>query len=219
MVSHLVELILGAIQSLGWLGVFFGALAEELIYFIPSSLVQLTAGAVLLSSHPFSWKLVLMSILVVGIPAAIGVVIGSLPYYALGYFGGKLAIDKWGKYLGVTWQNVEDLDAKLSKTWKDDAIFTLLRALPILPSVVLSIGPGILRMPMRTYLLGSIVGTLVRATVMGFVGSRLGAGIESASGIFGSIEKVGFLVLAATLVLFGLYYGYARYKKKNSSAS
>lgn len=218
MVGHLVEIIVGAIQSLGGLGVFFGALAEEFIYIIPSSLVQLTAGGILLSKYSFSWQLVGASILVVGIPAAVGVVIGSLPYYALGYYGGKPAITKWGKYLGVTWQQVEDLDQKLSKSWKDDAIFTLLRALPILPSVVLSVGPGILRMPMRTYLVGSFVGTLIRATVMGFIGSRLGSGIESAQGIFDSIEKVGLAVLLVTLILFGGYYAYLRYKKKKKAA-
>jgi len=204
MAESLFESIISLVQSLGFMGVFYGALLEEFLYVVPSSLVQLSAGAILLMDIPFSFDLLWKSILWVGIPAAVGVTIGSLPYYALGYFGGKPAITRWGKWLGVTWKSVEDLEKKLTKTWWDDLIFTGLRALPILPSVALSVGPGVFRLPMRTYLIGSFVGTFIRATVMGFVGSRLGSGV---TGVADSIEKAQII----GLVFFGVTTGVALY--------
>jgi membrane protein DedA with SNARE-associated domain len=216
MTETIFQSIIELVQSLGYMGVFYGALLEEIFYVVPSSLVQLSAGAILLGEMQFSFDLIIKSILWVGIPAAIGVTIGSLPYYALGYFGGKPAIERWGKWLGVSWESVERLDEKLTKTWWDEIIFTGLRALPILPSVVLSIGPGVLRLSMRTYLIGSFVGTLIRATVMGFVGSRLGAGAVTFAQTVERAQTIGFIFLGLTGVLF-LYIWYKGNKKKSIS--
>ncbi len=211
MMELLFQSIIEMVQSLGFLGVFYGALLEEFFYVVPSSLVQLSAGAILLGELSMSWDLVVKSILWIGIPAAVGVTLGSLPYYALGYFGGKPAVLRWGKWLGVSWQQVEDIQKKFTKTWLDELIFTGLRALPILPSVALSVGPGVLRMPMRTYLLGSFFGTFIRATIMGFVGSRLGAGAASISKTIENAQVVGlvFFVITGLIVFY-----YWRKKRK-----
>lgn len=214
MIETLLHTIIGWVQSLGFTGVFLGALAEELFYIIPSSVVQLTAGVILLGDIAFSWTLLWKAMLIVGLPAAVGVTIGSLPYYALGYFGGKIAIDKWGKWLGINWSQVEALDAKLLKNWWDELIFIGLRALPILPSVILSVGPGVLRLPMRTYLIGSFVGTFIRATVMGFVGALLGSGIDSLAKTIDKAETVG-LVFFGISCMIGLWWMLKGKKKKS----
>lgn len=215
MAESMLGTIIAWVQSLGFMGVFYGALLEEFFYVVPSSIVQLTAGAILLGDIVFSWELLVKSMLWIGVPAAVGVTIGSLPYYALGYFGGKPAVDRWGKWLGITWQSIEDFNKKLSRTWWDDLIFTGLRALPILPSVVLSVGPGVFRLPMRTYLVGSFVGTFIRATAMGFVGSRLGAGIGEVSGVIEQAQWVGLGILGVTIIVAG--YGWYRQRKKKKT--
>lgn len=218
MTASLFQSIIDLVQSLGYMGVFYGALLEEFFYVVPSSLVQLSAGAILLGEIQFSFDLILKSILWIGIPASIGVTIGSLPYYALGYWGGKPAIERWGKWLGVSWQSVQDLEKKLTKTWVDDLIFTGLRALPILPSVVLSVGPGVFRLPMRTYLVGSFIGTFIRATVMGFVGSRLGAGLTNFAQIVERAQTIGLIFFGITgLVVF--YFWWKGKRKKGISSS
>ncbi|MSU55682.1 MAG: hypothetical protein EXS46_04090 [Candidatus Taylorbacteria bacterium] len=212
MIEALLQTIIGWVQHLGFMGVFFGALAEELFYIIPSSIVQLSAGVILLGDISFSWLLLGKAMVVIGLPAAVGVTIGSLPYYALGYFGGKPAIEKWGKWLGINWQQVEELDEKLNKNWWDEIIFTGLRALPILPSVLLSVGPGVLRLSMRTYLVGSFVGTFIRATAMGFVGALLGGQIEGAVDVIGKAEHVGLVIFVVSCII-GVWL-FIRSKKK-----
>ena len=73
MVESLLQTIIGWVQHLGFLGVFFGALAEEFFYIIPSSIVQLSAGVILLGKISFSWALLGKAMLIIGIPAAVGV--------------------------------------------------------------------------------------------------------------------------------------------------
>lgn len=213
MIETLLQTIIGWVQHLGFMGVFLGALAEEFFYIIPSSIVQLSAGVILLGKVSFSWALLGKAMLVIGIPAAVGVTIGSLPYYALGYFGGKPAIEKWGKWLGINWQQVEELDAKLLKNWWDELIFIGLRALPILPSVLLSVGPGVLRLPMRTYLIGSFVGTFIRATAMGFAGALLGGQVDSIGRLTEKVQNVGLIIFIISCIV-GIYIWHKSRKKK-----
>ena len=215
MIDVLIQTVIGWVQHLGFVGVFLGAVAEELFYIIPSSIVQLSAGAILLGKISLSWELFGKSMMIVGIPAAVGVTLGSLPYYALGYFGGKPAIERWGKWLGINWQQVEELDARLGKSWWDEVVFTGLRALPVLPSVLLSVGPGVLRLPMRTYLIGSFVGTFIRATAMGFVGALLGGQVGTLAQVVGKAEKVGLVIFVGSCII-GVWL-FLRAKKKISN--
>lgn len=213
MIETLLQTIVGWVQHLGFMGVFLGALAEELFYIIPSSIVQLSAGVILLGHISFSWLLLGKAMLIIGIPAALGVTIGSLPYYALGYYGGKPAIERWGKWLGINWQQVEELDAKLSKNWWDEVVFTGLRALPVLPSVLLSVGPGVLRLSLRTYLIGSFVGTFIRATAMGLIGAIVGGQFEGIKQLLDKTEKIGLVIFLITCGVAVWFYLKSKYKK------
>lgn len=216
MIETMLTTIIGWVQEMGFMGVFFGALAEEFFYIIPSSVVQLSAGVILLGKISFSWVLLGKAMVIIGIPAAIGVTLGSLPYYALGYFGGKPAIERWGKWLGINWQQVEDLEQKLKNNWWDELVFTGLRALPVLPSVLLSVGPGVLRLSMRTYVIGSFVGTFIRATVMGFVGALLGGQIDSVTEMLNKAENIGLVIFVISCII-GLWM-YLKSKKKKSQS-
>ena len=41
------------------------------------------------------------------LPAALGVTVGSLFVYAIAYFAGKPFLERWGKYLGISWEDLE----------------------------------------------------------------------------------------------------------------
>jgi uncharacterized membrane protein YdjX (TVP38/TMEM64 family) len=107
--------------------------------------------------------------------------------------------------LGISWKSVEELDKKLSKTWWDDFVFIGLRSLPILPSVVLSVGPGVLRMPLRTYLVGSFIGTIIRASALGFIGALLGSQADSVASLMDKAQNVGLIIFVVTVIL-GIWF-------------
>jgi membrane protein DedA with SNARE-associated domain len=49
----------------------------------------------------------------ISVPEALGVTLGSFVTYSLGYFGGKPAIEKFGKYFGLSWNSVQKFHNKL----------------------------------------------------------------------------------------------------------
>ena len=52
----------------------------------------------------------------IAIPASAGMVVGSSLIYGIGYWGGKPAITKWGKWFGIRWSDIEKAESRLSKS-------------------------------------------------------------------------------------------------------
>lgn len=166
----LVAFIEQSIVTLGWRGVFIGSVLEEIIAPIPSAVVQSGAGFLLLGDQSWSWMLLLNIILLIALPAAFGVVLGSLPIYALAYFGGQPALKKWGKYLFVKYDKVMDVRERIMSYKSLPLVLMIPRFVLILPNVVITAGCGLLRIPLWTYLWTTFVGTFVRAIYLGLVG-------------------------------------------------
>ncbi|MEK9201703.1 MAG: VTT domain-containing protein, partial [Patescibacteria group bacterium] len=185
----------------GW-GVFFATIIEEVIAPIPSALVVLTAGF-LLPIHG-SWSVEFFSSLfsIVIIPSALGVAIGSLAVYGLAYVSGKPAIEKWGKWLGVSWQDIEKAQEKLKNTRKDEITILILRAIPIIPSVVISAFCGVTRMALWSYLTVSFIGAAIRAFILGLIGSKVGELYFVYAGYFEHFEKTVLAGIALLVVVF-----------------
>ncbi len=219
MIESLIFSIIGWVQSMGWFGVFLGSVLEELIPPIPSTLTQLTYGAVLFSGADFSLGLLGNAILIVGIPAAFGVLVGSFPFYAIAFYLGKPFIDRFGKWLGVSWSAVEDLEKKFNKNHWDDLVFIGLRATPILPSIVLAVGAGVLRLPVRTYIIGTVLGTFIRASIMGCIGAIVGTQLGSLAETVDRLGLIGSGVLAVTIGVMVLGYWGNKKKKRNVAAN
>src|SRR5438477_612068 len=82
---------------------------------------------------------------IVVIPAAAGITLGSLMVYGIAYWAGKPALDKWGKWLGLGWKDVEAIQKKFSEKSFDEWGLFILRCIPILPSVAISAFSGLIR--------------------------------------------------------------------------
>lgn len=207
-----IETIITWVQSMGWIGVFMGSVLEEIIPPIPSTLTQLTYGAILFKGATISTGFFLRAIVTIGIPAAAGVLVGSLPFYTASYFLGKPFIDRFGKWLGVSWLAVEELDKKFEKNKWDDVIFTGLRAIPILPSTVLAVGAGVLRLPVRTYIIGTFIGVFIRASIMGIIGAVIGSRLGTTAETIDKVGTIGFVFLGISCII-GVWW-YFKIKKK-----
>lgn len=216
MITSLAGTIIAWIKALGFMGVFYASVAEEIIHVVPTSVVHLTAGAMLLGDLSWSWQLLVRAILFVGIPAALGVTIGALPFYIAGWYGGKPFIERYGKWIGVSWESIEAFDRRLSKTAWDEVIYTILRAMPFIPSIVMSVGAGVLRLPLRTYFIGSLLGTFIRATAMGMVGALLGSQAGVIGGVIKKTQNAGIIFLVILVTIVGYYLHRRIWTKKTS---
>lgn len=212
--NSIIDLLQHSIINLGALGVFLVSIVEEIIVPIPSTMVQAGAGAILLGGQSISIITTSKLIFWVALPAAIGVTIGSLVIYAIAYYGGMLAIKKYGKYFFLSYEKIEI--ARLDIVSKPGTIkaITILRFLPIFPNSIITAVSGILKIPIRKYVVSTIIGVFIRALYLAalgwFTSSLYTKEFNSVSMIGRLVSIVGVLVLVSsvTALLISL-------KKKN----
>lgn len=203
------------IQFAGGLGVFAASIVEEVISLIPSSAVQMGAGAFIMGGTPLSLFTVGKLLLEIALPAALGVTIGSLPYVWLARKYGILMIDKWGKWIGVSVSDVRNLEEKLSKTSWDDIAFVGMRAFPVIPSVALAVYGGIIEMSWWRYMVLSFTGVFIRATGLATIGWLFGNAAGSVSSSVNKFENLGLIVIMFSLV----FIWFAHRSKKRKTAN
>ena len=132
---------------------------NEVVAIFPLSIVISTQ---LIFTDSLTLTLILKLIFLVSIPVGIGSAIGTLPLFYLSYFGGRKAIEKFKSHLRFSWSDVEKVNSKFQGQWYDEILFVFIRALPIIPSIPLTIVAGIVRMSFGKYLVLTIVGLSIR---------------------------------------------------------
>src|SRR3989338_2537914 len=144
---NFVQVVQDVVLRPDWSGaiiIFLLSFANELIAVLPYSVIL--SGQLLFLDSSLSLALVAKLFVFVAIPVGVGSVIGTLPVYAVAYFGGKPAIEKFHKYLHFSWQDVERVSVRFKGRWYDEVIFFLLRTVPVIPSFPVTIAAGIFRM-------------------------------------------------------------------------
>lgn len=205
-----------AIVAWGAFGVFIGSVLEEVVVPIPSSLVQAGAGIFFLSGQAVTFATILKLITWIAIPAAVGVVLGSLPVYFLTYYGGMPAIRKFGKWFFLNPDKVEETRQNIISKPRTVWVITGLRFIPLLPSAFVTAAAGLVRLPFWQYVYSSLIGVFIRALYLGIIGWATGS-VTGAS-TRPTTQKIVILVVVL-LVISGITsllinHAHKRSKKK-----
>jgi membrane protein DedA with SNARE-associated domain len=217
MIKQLISLIQPTIIEYGAFGVLLATLLEEIIAPIPSPLVPLSAGFFLLPVNENFIEIANQALFVVAFPVALGITSGSLAVYGIGYWGGKPAIEKSRKWLGLNWKDLEKTKNKLIRGKGDEIILFILRALPIVPGVAISGFCGIVRYPVKTFAVITFLGAFVRASALAIIGWYVGAAYIIYSEIISKSEKYIFVALIVLAAFFiGWLYFLRKRKRKNT---
>jgi membrane protein DedA with SNARE-associated domain len=197
------------LHAIGWPGVVIIMALESANIPIPSEVTMPLSGWMLVQEAGLSiWHAVLLG----GLYGALGCTFGSIGSYALGYYGGRPLLQKYGRYILVTEHDLEQADRWFAR-WGDWAAFTS-RLLPIVRTFI-SFPAGVVRVP------------LLRFTVLTFVGSFIWCGALAAAGHwFGSQWELirtymrPFDIPIAIVGLAGfVYYVYRHIKRAQSPAT
>ncbi len=201
MIESLVHFLQLNVLPLGAFGVFMASVIEEVIAPIPSALIMTMSGFLFVSGS-LSWGAISSLVFKVAIPAALGVTLGSYVVYFVARYGGKFTIEKWGKYIGLLWADIEKLQSKLSGTKTDELIIGGARILPIVPSVAISAFCGILEMNVIKYFFITFIGMFLRGLILGAIGWQVGNVYEKYANFFASAEQVVLLSTILGLLIF-----------------
>lgn len=186
------------------------SIIEEIIAPIPSTLVIMGSSFLILKGYPIAVDSIMRLLIYVVLPASAGVTLGSLFVYAIGYFLGSPFIKRWGKYMGVSWDDIEKAEGRFSQGKSDNLILFILRAVPVVPSVAISIFCGFIRYRLRDYITFTFMGSLVRGFVLGILGWQFGMLYLEISQQISFLEELVLLVLVIAL---GVYLYWRKTKK------
>jgi membrane protein DedA with SNARE-associated domain len=211
MIEQIVIYIQSLIATYGAWGVFLATLIEEIVAPVPSPIVPLAAGFFLISNDTTSLLQMIPRIsLVVALPVAIGVGIGSACVYAIGFFGGKPVLDRTKKWLGFGWEDVQKIETRLRTGKKDEWVLFFLRMIPIIPGVAISGLFGIMRYPFYTFIAITLVGAFLRALILGIIGWKVGEVYATYAHV---IEQSEDYILYGLLGIFSIWCIYYFTKK------
>ena len=203
------------VAAYGLVAVFLLGVTEEIIIFIPSSIIFAATGFLLIDPHINGFYATVISVFKIGLPGALGVTMGSFLFYWLVYWGGKPLVKRWGKYIRLDWQRIENLNRKFARGHIDEVALLSLRALPILPVSTVTVFCGLIRLNWREFFITTFFGTLVRITGLSLLGWYLGKEYEKYVWQIATLEK--YFVIAIILTLFiGFIYFYVRQKKSQN---
>lgn len=211
MFDQLILYLESILLSYGALGVFIGSIVEEIIAPIPSTLVIMGTSFIVLKGAAINPETLITLLFSVVLPASIGVTIGSAVIYTLAYYLGKEFIDRWGKYLGVSWENIAKAQKKFEKGRSDEILLFTVRAVPVVPSIAINVFCGFIRYDVEKFLIITFIGTLVRAFILGFLGWQFGSLYQSISTQISYLEELSLAIIVIGIII---YFSYQKYRKK-----
>jgi len=192
----------------GQLSVFIGVMIEQVIVPIPSPMIIMGAGAILISPELSILNAFLQILWLIVLPGTIASTLGSYIGYTISYYGGKALVIRFQRFLDVDWNQIERLEKQFQGKKEAWSLF-LARAIPVFPISLVSIFSGLFRIPIRPFTLYTFLGSIFRCLFLGFVGWWAGATYEKVAGHLDSLETIVSILM---LIAMGSILGYLYYK-------
>jgi membrane protein DedA with SNARE-associated domain len=177
------------IEQTGYLGVAFLMFLETIFPPIPSEVIMPVAG-VAAGQGRMTYGWVVAS-------GTAGAMLGNIFWYlaarALGIVRLKPIVERWGRWLTVTWPEIE----RAERWFRVNGTFFVFlgRMLPTIRSLV-SIPAGLLKMRFRSFVIASTIGTAGWTALLAGAGYKLGENYTEINEWLGPASNAILLVLA-----------------------
>ena len=109
MVSEITQWIMELMRTHGQLSVFIGVMIEQIIVPIPSPMIIMGAGAILISPELSIAKAFIQILWIIVLPGTVASTLGSYIGYLISLYGGKALVVRFQRFLGVDWKKIENL--------------------------------------------------------------------------------------------------------------
>jgi membrane protein DedA with SNARE-associated domain len=172
MLHQLIDPILAAIRdtiaSWGYLGVVLMMAIESANIPLPSEAIMPTAGFLVQQGK--------MNLHLAALAGALGCLLGSIPSYLLGRYGGRPFLQNYGR-----WFLLKEKDLEIADNWVDrygDGIFFVCRMLPVVRTFI-SFPAGVLKAHFGIFCLFTFIGSLLWCYLLTWVGIKFGENLET----------------------------------------
>ena len=204
MLAFIDQIVIPFLNSLygavGYVGVLVAMTIESAMIPLPSELILPFAG--FLISDPTQveplthgrwefWVVVLV--------ATIGNTIGSCIGYAIGAYGGRPFLHRWGRYLLIREHEIDAAERFFARYGSATAFLT--RLLPVVRTFI-SFPAGVARMPIGRFIAYSTAGAFLWSTALVFAGTQLGAHWQD---IRHALQPFDLLIVVIAVALIALF--------------
>jgi membrane protein DedA with SNARE-associated domain len=159
----LASFVIFVISMMGLPGIVLLMAIESACIPLPSEVIM-----------PFSGYLVFLgkySLWSVGLAGAIGCVVGSVPAYYLGMYGGRPLIEKYGKYILMSRHDLDMADRWFERHGEATVFFA--RLLPVIRTFI-AFPAGVARMEMKRFIAYTFAGSLPWCLGLAYIGMVMG---------------------------------------------
>jgi membrane protein DedA with SNARE-associated domain len=209
--TKIVEFLTQVIQGIGWPGVAVIMALESANIPIPSEVTMPLAGWMLVQARGLSaWQAVWLG----GLFGAIGCTIGSALSYWLGAWGGRPLIQRYGRWIMVSEEDLENADKWFAR-WGDWAAF-ISRLLPIVRTFI-SFPAGVTRIKFWRFLVFTFLGSFIWCGLLALGGYYLGANWEELRRIMRPFD-IPIAMVIVTFVAYYIYHHMQRGKRRAANS-
>jgi membrane protein DedA with SNARE-associated domain len=152
-----------AIETMGYGGVVLLMGIESACIPLPSEIIMPFAGYLVYTGR--------FSLHGAALAGAVGCIVGSIPAYYLGQYGGRPLIERYGKYVLLSHHELDLADRLFARfgPW----VVLAARLLPVIRTFI-AFPAGVGRMPMGKFILFTFVGSYPWCYGLAWVGMKLG---------------------------------------------
>ena len=191
LIAILATWIMGVISSLGYSGVVLLMAIESACIPLPSEIIMPFAGFLVFKGEMTLWG--------VALAGAVGCVVGSIPAYYLGMYGGRPLVEKYGKWALISAKDLNWADQAFAK--HGEIIIFIGRLLPAVRTFI-AFPAGVARMNMTKFIAYTFVGSLIWCYLLALAGFTAGEHWESLKEYFHEFHYV----IAAAGLIFVVWY-------------
>jgi membrane protein DedA with SNARE-associated domain len=191
--------------------VFIFSIIEEIIPPVPAFPVVIVVGSLAaVQDYGFFGVIWLAAV------AALGKTVGAVMVYGVVDRLEDVFVRKFGGYFDIAPGDLERFGAKLGNGKRDYIFLTIARAIPFIPSTIISVTSGLLHIPLKLYIITTFLGSVIRDLVYLFAGFY---GAEALINHLAGSEEMSSILQWSIIggVVAILAYFYLRNKRKSAS--
>ena len=194
MIARIIEVLAvfttSVISTMGYGGVVLLMAIESACIPLPSEIIMPFAGYLVYQGQ--------FTLLGAGFWGAVGCVVGSVPAYYLGMYGGRPFIEKYGKYVLLSRHELDLADGLFAK--HGAAVVFWARLLPVIRTFI-AFPAGVARMNMTKFVVYTFLGSYPWCYALAWVGLKLGAAWNTDPRLKAAFHRfdlaIGLVILAA----------------------
>lgn len=195
------HLIVSQVGRHGYLAVFLLMILESACIPVPSEVVMLFGGA-LAGGAVIAGVHLHLSVVGVALAGTAGNMIGAWIAYAVGRVGGLPLVQRWGRYVLLRPHELERAERFFAH--RGQVAVLIGRVLPVVRTFI-SLPAGVAEMPVATFSVLTLVGSLPWTFALAFAGEALAANWRSVANAFTPVS-----IAVAVIVVGWIGWWYAR---------